>query len=315
MQDRTGIPETAALIVAAGRSSRMGDFKPMLTIGEMSIARRVVATFQQAGVSRIVMITGYQAEKLERHLAGEGVVFLRNERYAETQMFDSACMGLRYLRDKCSRVLFTPVDIPLFTASTVQTLLKSDARLAAPVCDGQAGHPTLIGAELIDRILSDSGADGLHGALQRCGAELQPIEVSDRGVLHDADTPADYRSLLRYHNEQLVRPIVQVSLAREKPFFDSRAAMLLSLVGETGSVRTACQRMQLSYSSGWNVIRTLESQLSRPLVERSQGGSGGGSSRLTEAGEDLLARYEQYLAAVRESAESLFAEHFRGVLE
>ena len=315
MHKQIGSTETAALIVAAGRSSRMGDFKPMLTIGEMSIARRVVATFQQAGVSRIVMVTGYQAEKLERHLSGEGVVFLRNERFAETQMFDSACMGLEYLRDKCARVLFTPVDIPLFTASTVQTLLKTDARLAAPVCDGQTGHPTLIGAELIGAILADNGEEGLQGALQRCGVEMRLVPVTDRGVLHDADTPADYQSLLRYHNEQLVRPIVQIALAREKPFFDSRAAMLLSLVGETGSVRTACQRMQLSYSSGWNVIRTLESQLSRPLVERSQGGSGGGSSRLTEAGETLLERYAQYTAAVRESADALFHDYFRDVLE
>ena len=63
------------------------------------------------------------------------------------------------------------------------------------------------------------------------------------------------------------------------------------------------------------MIRTLESQLSRPLVERSQGGSGGGSSRLTDAGRTLLARYEQYTAAVRESAEALFREHFGGILE
>ena len=315
MREVNAVQETAALIAAAGRSSRMGDFKPMLTLGEMSIARRVVATFQQAGVTRIVMITGYQAEKLERHLSGLGLVFLRNERYAETQMFDSVCMGLRYLRDKCDRVLFTPVDIPLFTASTVQALLETGAKLAAPVCDGQTGHPTLIGTELIDSILADDGKEGLHGALQRCGARMRLIPVADRGVLLDADTPEDYQSLLHSHNQQLVRPLVEVSLAREMPFFDSRAAMLLSLVRETGSVRTACQRMQLSYSSGWNVIRTLKSQLSRTLVERSQGGPGGGSSRLTEDGEALLTCYEQYTAAVRESAEKLFHEHFRGMLE
>ena len=49
---------TAALIVAAGMSSRMGDFKPLLNIGSISIAQRVVATFQQAGVEKIVMVTG-----------------------------------------------------------------------------------------------------------------------------------------------------------------------------------------------------------------------------------------------------------------
>ena len=315
MQTRPDRPETAALIVAAGMSSRMGEFKPMLTIGEMSIAERVITTFQQAGVRRIVVVTGYQAEQLERHLAGREVVFLRNERYRDTQMFDSACIGLQYLRGKCDRVLFTPVDIPLFTAATVRALLQSDAPLACPVCEGRPGHPTLLSAALIDGILADSGAGGLHGALSRCGVSLRQIPVSDPGVLHDADTPDDYQKLLRYHNAQLIRPVVHLSLAREKPFFDSRAAMLLSLVQETGSVRMACQRMQLSYSSGWNVIRTLESQLSRPLVERSQGGAGGGQSRLTPSGERLLQRYDDYVEAVRAEAEALFDEYFHGVLE
>ncbi len=315
MPNRSDRPETAALIVAAGMSSRMGDFKPMLTIGEMSIAERVVTTFQQAGIGRIVVITGYQAELLEHHLAGRGIVFLRNERYRETQMFDSACIGLSYLRGKCDRVLFTPVDIPLFTAATVRALIASDAALACPVCEGRTGHPTMISADLIDGILADAGENGLQGAFSRCGVPMEQIPVADPGVLHDADTPADYQNLLRYHNEQLIRPVVHVSLAREKPFFDERAAMLLALVQETGSVRMACQRMQLSYSSGWNVIRTLESQLSRPLVERSQGGAGGGKSRLTPAGRQLLDRYGDYAAAVRAEAEALFDDYFQGVLE
>ena len=304
---------TGALIVAAGMSSRMGDFKPMLNIGAISIAQRVVATFQQAGVDKLVMVTGYNAAVLERHLAGNGIVFLRNDDYASTAMFDSARIGLAYLRDKCDRVLFTPVDIPLFTAETVRALLRTEARLACPVCEGQSGHPTLIACELIDAILSDSGEDGLRGALERCGAEMTPVPVKDRGILHDADTPEDYRALLAYHNEQLVRPVVSVSLAREKVFFDARTAMLLRLVEETASVRMACQRMQMSYSSGWNVIRTLESQLSRTLIRRSQGGAGGGKSRLTEDGLRLLEQYESYATALRESAAQLYGDYFEGL--
>ncbi len=304
---------TAALIVAAGMSSRMGDFKPLLNIGSISIAQRVVATFQQAGVEKIVMVTGYNAVMLERHLAGNGVVFLRNENYETTQMFDSVCIGLSYLRDKCGRVLFTPVDIPLFTADTVHRLLETDAPLACPAVDGETGHPTLIGASLFDRILSDSGDQGLRGALNRCGAEPTLIPVEDRGILHDADTPEDYKALLRYHNEQLVRPVLNVELAREKVFFDSRTAMLLRLIDETRSVRQACQRIQMSYSSGWNVIRTLEGQLNRTLILRSQGGAGGGNSSLTDDGKLLLDRYDAYVDALREKAGELFASYFGGL--
>ena len=296
--------QIGAVIVAAGMSSRMGDFKPMLNIGSISMA----------GVTKIAVVTGYNAPLLERHLANSGLVFLRNEDYASTQMFDSAKIGLAYLRDKCERILFTPVDIPLFTAMTVTELIESGAELCCPVCEGRTGHPLLIASSLVDAILADSGEGGLQGAIARCGAEMLQIPVEDPGVLHDADTPADYKALLQFHNEQLIRPELSVSLSREKPFFDEKTAMLLALVDETRSVRSACQRMQISYSTGWNIIRALESQLHFPLLERSQGGASGGESRLTEKGKRLLGCYERFSEELRQQASALFEQYFRDEL-
>ncbi len=305
--------DTGAVITAAGMSSRMGDFKPMLSIGSISVAQRIIETFKQAGISRIVVVTGYNAEALERHLSKSGVIFLRNENYGTTHMFDSALIGLEYLRDKCSRVLFTPVDIPLFTAKTVEKLLGANAELACPVCCGQDGHPILMSAGIIEKVLADSGENGLAGALSRCGAPITPVAVDDEGVLHDADTPDDYRSLLEYHNSQLIRPVTDVSLTKEQPFFDSKTAMLFTLIDETSSVRMACQRMQLSYSSGWNTINSIEKELGYPLVERSQGGAGGGRSELTAEGKKLLSIFSRFKADVKAAADRLFDEYFEGV--
>ena len=248
--------QIGALIVAAGMSSRMGQFKPMLNIGSISVAQRVIATLSQSGVSKIVMVTGYNATILERHLSGNGIIFLRNDHYETTQMFDSVKIGLRYLLDKCDKVLFTPVDVPLFTSRTVKTILDSGAPLACPMCEGRQGHPILIDNALIPEILNDCGEMGLKGAMDRCSVPLRRIDVDDPGTIHDADTPEDFSQLVDYHNSQLVRPVVSVSLNKEKPFFDSKIAMLLMLVDETKSVRAASQRMQLSYSSCWNMIRT-----------------------------------------------------------
>lgn len=301
---------TGAVIVAAGMSSRMGDFKPMLNIGSISIAQRIVATLHQSGVEKIVMITGYNAQALEHHLANNGLIFLRNEHYETTHMFDSAKIGFEYLKDKCDRILFTPVDIPLFTSATVAKLLASDAPLACPVCGGERGHPILISTSLFDKILSDSGENGLNGAISRCGAEMELINVDDIGILHDADTPEDYKALLSYHNNQLVRPLVNIAFAKEKQFFDSKMAMLLTLVDETKSVRLACKRMRISYSTGWNIIRALESQLNKPLIIRSQGGAGGGQSDLTEDGRVFIAKYNDYQSRVRDYSVKLFKEIF-----
>jgi molybdate transport repressor ModE-like protein len=293
----------------------MGEFKPMLSIGSISVAQRVIATLSQAGVSKIVMVTGYNATILERHLSGNGIIFLRNENYETTQMFDSVKIGLSYLQDKCDKVLFTPVDVPLFTARTVKTILNSGAPLAVPMCEGKQGHPILISNTLIPEILNDCGEMGLKGAMDRCSVPLLRIDVEDPGTIQDADTPEDFSALVEYHNAQLVRPVVNVSLTREKPFFDSKIAMLLMLVDETKSVRAASQRMQLSYSSCWNIIRTLESQLNYTLIERSQGGAGGSTSDLTQRGRDLLERYNAYDKKLKEQASDLYEAYFGGLFE
>lgn len=305
--------KTGAVIVAAGMSSRMGDFKPMLNIGSMSIVKRIVATLKQAGIEDIVMVTGFNADALEHHLSGSGIVFLRNMDYEHTQMFDSAKIGIEYLMGKCVRIVFTPVDIPLFTSFTVAALLESDGEIVIPICGGEQGHPIIFSSAVAESIVSDSGEDGMRGALVRSGAEAVYIEVDDEGILQDADTPQDYRKLLDFHNRQLARPLVSVTIARETSFFDSKTAMLLQLIDETGSVSTACHRMQISYSSGWNILRNLEIQMKKTIVERSQGGSGGGNSRLTADGKELLSRYKQYEAHIRAFAVEQFPKYFESI--
>lgn len=189
-----------AVIAAAGMSSRMGQFKPLLKVGSVSLIRRLAATLRQAGAEDIVIVTGYNAWVLEQHLAGSDIVFLRNENYAHTQMFDSAKIGLAFLADKCDRILFTPADVPLFTADTVCALLDSGAELARPMFAGQSGHPVLLSGSVARIILADSGENGLQGALTRCGVAMKDVIVDDEGILYDADTPQDYQKLLEYHD-------------------------------------------------------------------------------------------------------------------
>ena len=306
--------QTGALIVAAGKSSRMGDFKPMLKLGSISIAQRVINNFRQAGISKVVVVTGYKADVLERHLASNNVIFLRNENYATTHMFDSVRIGLEYLKDKVDTVLFTPVDVPLFTARTVTQMLSLEYPLVTPVCDGSPGHPLLIRSTLIDSILSDDGRSGLEGAVENCGTPMYFLNVDDPGIIHDADTPEDYAELLRAHNESLIRSEIHIQLAREKVFFDEQLYSLLTLIRETGSVRDACEHMHISYSTSWNLIRTLESPLHEPLISRSQGGVNGSHSELTPYGEEFLKRYARFSEKTRSCSKKIFEECFGGFL-
>lgn len=301
---------TAALIVAAGKSSRMGDFKPMLHLGSITIAERVIANFRQAGISKIVMVTGYHAAELERYLSGLNIVFLRNEQFETTQMFDSVRIGLQYLKDKADRIFFCPVDVPLFTADTVRKMLQIDAPLITPICNGVIGHPILMDASGIDTILSMPDDKGLKGAIDASKIPQTFLDVSDVGIIHDADTPQDYEELLRLHNETLFRPTLQITLSKEKTFFDAQGLMLLTLINETGSVKQAGSRLHISYSNCWNIIRTMESQLKNPLILRVQGGKNGSHSDLTEYGKMLIRQYTLFSKDVQGYADQIFQNYF-----
>ncbi|MDR1043356.1 MAG: nucleotidyltransferase family protein [Clostridiales Family XIII bacterium] len=221
-----------AVVVAAGLSSRMGAYKPLLEIGGVTVARRVIGAFAEAGVNPIVVVTGHRAAELEAHLselppdareasiraAGSAsplreLLFVKNEDYSTTTMYESAKIGLLRVIGRCSRTFFCPIDVPLFTPATVSRLMACDAPVVKPVYKGIDGHPILIEVTLIPQLvgsaplrntLPDGAAtrdDNVNGerSLKTALAEFESvtsrIEVDDEGILYDADTPADMKRL------------------------------------------------------------------------------------------------------------------------
>jgi molybdate transport repressor ModE-like protein len=302
--------QTGAVIVAAGMSSRIHSFKPMLKIGSITMIQRIIQTFEQAGVYPIVLITGNNADILEKHVAKKNVICLRNENYQHTEMFDSAKIGLSYLADKCDRILFTPTDIPLFTKDTIVKLLNTEAKLASPVFEGRKGHPLLIHTSLLSHILEYNGNQGLKGAICETGYERELVEVEDRGILFDADKEEDYEELLEYHNKQIFHPQIQIKLVKEKDFMGEREAMLLKLIHYTNSVKYACQQLNISYSKGWTMINLMEEQAGFSVVDRQPGGINGGYTALTEEGRQLLDKYSRFEKEVKLAVQKIFEENF-----
>lgn len=192
----------AGLISAAGLSSRMGAFKPLLPFGEGTIISRCVENMRCAGAESVLIVTGHRAEEIKAQSALDGCGFVHNAGYSKNQMFDSLCIGLRALEGKCSKVIISPVDVPAVKAETVKALLAEKADVVRPLYEGKSGHPIVLDARRITDVLSYSGEGGLRGAIEKLGLEVREIECDDAGCCIDADRPEDYELLKKLGEKQ-----------------------------------------------------------------------------------------------------------------
>lgn len=300
-------------MVAAGLSSRMREFKPLLPFGNSTISLHIVTTLKKMGLNPIVVVTGFRAEELESHLFSAGVRFVKNERFRETQMFDSVRMGIMAVKEDCERILIMPMDIPAILPETFRQVLNIDAPIVRTSYEEHTGHPIVIRREIAEMILNYEGDNGLKGAIAACGVDACDVEVADEGVRKDVDTPEEYQNLIQWNfsrgNGYPVRPRVQVELVAHESFFGPTTAALLERIRQTGSIQEACAQLELSYSKGSSLIKSAERQLGYSLVRRWTGGSGGGGSVLTEEGAVLLAHYQELVKKVQQNAEGLYRRY------
>jgi CTP:molybdopterin cytidylyltransferase MocA len=188
----------ATVILAAGLASRMGRLKPLLPLGETTVLERVIRLHQEAGATHVIVVLGWQAERLrplvERHRAQPII----NARFREG-MFTSVAAGLRALPPAATGLFVHPADIPLVRPFTLRRLVAAGRRrpesVIHPCFCGQRGHPPLIPGHLAGTIAADSGEGGLKAVLGRIGADICDLEVADEHILFDMDEPEDHAVL------------------------------------------------------------------------------------------------------------------------
>jgi len=106
----------------------------------------------------------------------------------------------------------------------------------------------------------------------------------------------------------------EFSISKGEAHISSKLIALLLQIRQTQSVRDACSRVQISYSTAWNLLNTAENELGYPLILRNKGGPSGTGSLLTEKGQELLLAYEQFENAAKESMEKLYDAYLRDIL-
>lgn len=299
------ICHTGGIIAAASKKVA----KPFLQVGAIPIIRRIVITYQQAGIFPIVIITGSDNEEIKQQLTSYGVIFLKNEQDEQPELFESVKIGLSFLRGKCDRVVFTPVNVPMFTPTTLETLMQSEGSVVTPAYEGRGGHPVLISDDVIDQILAYQGDNGLRGAFEMC-PDHRRINVDDKGIICSVYNEADLQARLKEHNSAILHPVMHMQLEKETPFFNARLKLLLFLLHDTQNMRTSCAYSGIAYSKAWDMINTLERNLAFSVVERRRGGTDGGRTSLTERGANFLLAYQHFEENMHHIAQTTFFEQF-----
>lgn len=187
-----------ALVLAAGRSSRMGAAKATLPLGSETFLSRIVRTFRDAGVDDVVVVLGHEAERIAgvaAHVRLPARVVV-NAEYDRGQL-SSLQTGLSLIdRPGVQAMLMTLVDVPLFAASTVSAVLEryrsTHAPIVRPVSGTRHGHPILIDRSLFPALRSADHGAGAKPIVRAHTSAAGDVPVEDEGAFIDIDTKGEY---------------------------------------------------------------------------------------------------------------------------
>lgn len=290
-----------AVITAAGVSSRMGEFKPLLEIGSMTLIEKAITTLKESDVEKIVVVMGNQSERLAKYAGISGVTLVENENYLHSQMLDSIKLGLRHLDHRCEKILILPVDMPLFTKESIHTLTASQHDLTYISYHGKKGHPIMIRQNIVPRILDFDGELGLKGILMQIEDKVI-IPVEDPGIIHDADTPENYQKLLQMFYQQEYRPFVELTILKNQPVMSQNIAQILYLIESTHSLKETQNILKISQASLQEIITSLQQELGYPILCIKEDDE----VDLTSQIKDFLRRYRLFEKQLNKVAQELF---------
>lgn len=202
------------LITAAGLSTRMGDFKPLMRINGFPMIRMTVQSMKNAAIEDICVVTGLRAAEVEAAATDMNVCFQRNSEYAATDMLHSIKLGLERLGD-FDAVFLLPVDMPLISPEVFKRLFDAlgGGDVIHPVHSGKRGHPLLFKRACLDSVLGFNESGGLEKALKPFNHT--EVQVGDACIAMDADTAENFESM-----SEIARRLKGVSQAVCEKLYD-----------------------------------------------------------------------------------------------
>lgn len=188
------VPRIAAVVLAAGRSIRMGMANKLLAdLGGTPMLRRVVETALASAARPVLVVTGHQAAEVGAALSGLDVTLVANPDYA-TGLASSLKAGIRAGPADCAGALVMLGDMPRVTAAHVERLIGEFApgqgrAIVVPVHAGRQGNPVLWPARFFPELLQLDGDAGAKRMIAAHAGEVREIDLGTDAIFVDVDTP------------------------------------------------------------------------------------------------------------------------------
>lgn len=197
-----------AIVLAAGKSSRMGRTKALLPAGPSgeTFLDRVIRVLREGGADSMVVVIGGDAAAVRASLPRDdaSLAVVENRRFEEGQL-SSLHVGLAAVEqryDDIEAAMVTLVDLPLISPSTVRAVLDAfhehpEAPLVRPRRAGRYGHPVIFNRSIFGELRRADPSRGAKPIVHAHAAEEVNVDVDDPGAFADIDTPEDYDRIIR----------------------------------------------------------------------------------------------------------------------
>ena len=190
-------PLVSAVVLAAGRSTRMGAQKLLLPVEGRPMVERVVAAAEGSAAAETVVVVGSEAGAVRAAVGGHPVRIVMNPDH-ERGMSTSLRAGVSALPPGCEAVLFVLGDQPFITSAVMDRLIgrfaEAGAGIVRPLAGGGPAHPVLMAAKYFPEIMALEGDVGAREILARHEEDVTYVELDDPRSTLDVDTLADYEA-------------------------------------------------------------------------------------------------------------------------
>lgn len=189
-------PRIAALVLAAGRSSRMGAANKLLEpVQGRPMLLRVLDAVERSKARPIVVVTGHEAERVSALLGGRNLTVAHNPAYADG-LAGSLRTGLRALPDSIDGVVVCLADMPRIEARHIERLIAAfnpveGRAVCVPTHAGRRGNPVLWASRFLEEMQALQGDSGAKRLIDEHEDLVAEVAMDDDGVLVDVDTPPE----------------------------------------------------------------------------------------------------------------------------